>query len=210
MQVDIVEAQFPFCWYRGFIYFLDLIGYGYHHSIVVLNIFIHINPGFSVSPFRKPEAVSWDWVYLGMDNGILVVMPYVVVYEDVLNRLVKRVDPKWFTPTNREGITSPPGEDTRQSEMWEWENREQRTDWCRPKEGSAYQLKWSLKPPRPWTELRYWYRALSPLWVDTRSSARLRKTPVLLQRILPAVMLTFNCAKRQKEPNRKTRNMEEI
>lgn len=47
-----------------------------------------------------------------MNYGILVILPNVVVYEDVLNILVKGVDPQRLAATNREGITRPPGEES--------------------------------------------------------------------------------------------------
>jgi hypothetical protein len=57
---------------------------------------------------------------------------------------------------------------------------------------STYQSKWSWKPPRHWTELRYWYRARSPSQVDRRSSARVSTAPFLLQRIWPGVSFTLS------------------
>lgn len=56
----------------------------------------------------------------------------------------------------------------------------------------VYQSKWSWNPPRPWTELKYWYRPRSPLRFDTRSSSRISTIPLLLQRIFPKAMFTFN------------------
>lgn len=53
-----------------------------------------------------------------MHDGILVILPYVVVYEDVLNILVKGVDPQRLPPTNGEGITSPPGREARHRQLW--------------------------------------------------------------------------------------------
>lgn len=50
------------------------------------------------------------WQYLWINNGILIVLPYVVVYEDVLNMLIEWIDPEWLPPTVREGISSPPGQ----------------------------------------------------------------------------------------------------
>lgn len=75
-------------------------------------------------------------------------------------------------------------------------------------EECSYQSKWSWKPPRPCTELKYWYRPLSPSRVDTRSSARLRTIPLLLQRILPGVIFTLNWARRERE--RKSVNSSEF
>lgn len=43
-----------------------------------------------------------------MNYSILVVLSYVVIYEDVLNILVKGVDPQGLPPTDGEGITEPP------------------------------------------------------------------------------------------------------
>lgn len=47
-----------------------------------------------------------------MNYGILVVLSYVVIYEDVLNILVKGVDPQRLSPTDGEGICSPPRQET--------------------------------------------------------------------------------------------------
>lgn len=46
-----------------------------------------------------------------MNNGILIILPYVIIYEDMLHILVKGVNPKWLPSTNGKGITSPPIED---------------------------------------------------------------------------------------------------
>lgn len=51
---------------------------------------------------------TWVQENLGMNYGILVVLSYVVIYEDVLNILVKGVDPQRLSPTDGEGICSPP------------------------------------------------------------------------------------------------------
>lgn len=44
-----------------------------------------------------------------MNYGVLVIQAYVVVYEDVLNIVVKGVDPQRLPSTNRVGVTHPPG-----------------------------------------------------------------------------------------------------
>lgn len=51
--------------------------------------------------------------YLGMNDGVLVILADVVVYEDVLNVLVKGVDPQRLPPTNGVGIADPPGRERR-------------------------------------------------------------------------------------------------
>lgn len=56
--------------------------------------------------------------YLGVNYCILIVLPYVVVYEDVLNVLVKGVDPQRFAPADGEGITCPPGYRNREAERY--------------------------------------------------------------------------------------------
>lgn len=43
-----------------------------------------------------------------MDYGVLIVLPDVVVYEDVLDVAVEGVDPQWLPPTDGEGVTGPP------------------------------------------------------------------------------------------------------
>lgn len=43
-----------------------------------------------------------------MDDGVLVVLPDVVVYEDVLHPLVKGVHPEGLPPTDGEGVGGPP------------------------------------------------------------------------------------------------------
>lgn len=53
-----------------------------------------------------------------MYYGILVILPNVVVYKDVLDRLVKGVDPQRLPPTNGEGISSPPGRETHREQIW--------------------------------------------------------------------------------------------
>lgn len=53
-----------------------------------------------------------------MYYSILVILPNVVVYKDVLDRLVKGVDPQRLPPTNGEGISSPPGRETHREQMW--------------------------------------------------------------------------------------------
>lgn len=52
-----------------------------------------------------------------MNYGILVVLPYVVIYENVLDILVKGVHPQRLPPTDREGITDPPGWETQRTTM---------------------------------------------------------------------------------------------
>lgn len=54
-----------------------------------------------------------------MNNGVFIILPYVIIYEDVLHTLIKGVNPKWLPPTNGEGITRPPRENQRRS--WERE-----------------------------------------------------------------------------------------
>lgn len=121
-----------------------------------------------------------------MNNGVFIILPYVIIYEDVLHTLIKGVNPKWLPPTNGEGITRPPRENHRKS--WERGKTQRKSTWAT----GAYHSKWSWNPPRPWTELRYWYRPRSPLRVDTRSSSRVSTIPLLLQRIFPRAMFTFN------------------
>lgn len=53
-----------------------------------------------------------------MYDGILVILPNVVIYKDVLDRLVKGVDPQRLPPTNGEGISSPPGQETHRDQIW--------------------------------------------------------------------------------------------
>lgn len=51
--------------------------------------------------------------YLGMNNGILIILPYVVIYEDVLNVVVERVDPQRLPPADGVCVSSPPGGETK-------------------------------------------------------------------------------------------------
>lgn len=53
-------------------------------------------------------SATWVQEHLGMNDGVIVILPYVVVYKDVLNGLVKGVDPQWLPPVNGIGITNPP------------------------------------------------------------------------------------------------------
>lgn len=46
-----------------------------------------------------------------MNDGVLVILPDVIIYKDVLHILVKGVDPKRLPPTNGEGVSGPPEED---------------------------------------------------------------------------------------------------
>lgn len=45
---------------------------------------------------------------LGLNDGVLVVLSYVVVYEDVLNMLVEGVNPQRFPPPDGGAVTGPP------------------------------------------------------------------------------------------------------
>lgn len=132
-----------------------------------------------------------------MNNGNLVILPYVVIYEDVLHILVEGVNPKWLPPTDGEGITSPPKKD-KQNNNTEIGKKGQNTE-IRLNQCCLYHSKWSWNPPRPWTELRYWYRPRSPSWVDTRSSSRVNTIPLLLQRIFPMAIFTFNWNRSRKK-----------
>lgn len=58
-----------------------------------------------------------------MNNGVFIILPYVIIYEDVLHTWIKGVDPKWLPPTNGEGITRPPREKP-QKELGKWQNPE--------------------------------------------------------------------------------------
>lgn len=60
--------------------------------------------------------------------------------------------------------------------------------------GATHQSKWSWKPPKPWTELRYWYRPLSPSRVDTCSPFLLSTVAERLQRIFPGAGFTSSCS----------------
>ncbi len=143
--------------------------------------------------------------YLGVYYSILIILTYVVVYEDVLNTMVKRVDPQRLPPQKGEGISSPPGQKNRHRKFWKTMDEGIKAPKLTLKSSwgqNAYQSKWSWKPPRPWTELRYWYKYLSPPEVVTRSSARLRTVSLLLQRILPAVIFTLNWVESDKRSQR--------
>lgn len=49
--------------------------------------------------------------HLRMHDGVLVVLPDVVVEEDVLNSRVKGVDPERLPAMDGEGLSDPPGGD---------------------------------------------------------------------------------------------------
>lgn len=48
---------------------------------------------------------------LGMHDGVVVVLPDVVVYEDVLDGPVEGVDPQWLSAADGESVRGPPGRD---------------------------------------------------------------------------------------------------
>lgn len=87
---------------------------------------------------------------------------------------------------------------------WESGKTRRKSTWAT----GAYHSKWSWNPPRPWTELRYWYRPRSPFRVDTRSSSRVSTIPLLLQRIFPRAMFTFNW-NTSRDKNEQTSHMRE-
>lgn len=128
--------------------------------------------------------------YLGMHDGILVVLSDVVVDEDVLDMLVEGVHPQRLPPPDGEGITGPPEGEESHSKFTHGRHKTPIPPGL--SECCAYHSKWSWKPPTPWTELKYWYRPRSPSRVDRRSSPRLRTAPFLWQRIFPGVIFTFN------------------
>lgn len=50
-------------------------------------------------------------LYPGLNNGVLVLLSYIVINKNVLNRLVKGIDPHGLSATDGELILSPPGKD---------------------------------------------------------------------------------------------------
>lgn len=50
-------------------------------------------------------------LYPGLNNGVLVLLSYIVINKNVLNRLVKGIDPHGLSTTDGELILSPPGKD---------------------------------------------------------------------------------------------------
>lgn len=46
-----------------------------------------------------------------MNDGVLIILPDVIIYEDVLHVLVKGVDPEGLPPTDGEGVAGPPEEE---------------------------------------------------------------------------------------------------
>lgn len=53
-------------------------------------------------------TAAWVQENLGLNDGILIIHSDVVIYEDVLNVLVKGVNPQRLPPADGEGVTSPP------------------------------------------------------------------------------------------------------
>lgn len=68
----------------------------------------------SLQPRTVIAGVDAD---LGMHDGVVVVLPDVVVNEDVLDVKVKGVDPQGLPAADGEGVRGPPGWDTQGEEL---------------------------------------------------------------------------------------------